>query len=116
METLTATTYNKQYFMEFFAAIPEDKWCINEQQNGLGQECAVGLLRTNEQRRARVWANAESNERVKALLDLFKASGISGSKNDEYGFCIAYINNGDDSNYLQNTPKQRILAALSDCK
>ena len=33
-----------QELRDFFAGIPEDKWCVNILENGKGQRCALGHL------------------------------------------------------------------------
>lgn len=36
--------YNVEYFIAKFEAIPEDKWCVNTQEDEKGRRCAAGVI------------------------------------------------------------------------
>lgn len=87
--------YDADYFIAKFEAIPEELWCINHFESG-NACCAFGHCG------ARVF-----NPTV-------ESGALSGVLN-EVG-CGVLINDGDDQNFQQPTPKQRILAALKQVK
>lgn len=95
--------YDVSYFISFFEAIPEDKWCVDELFDGdtacaLGH-CEVGLFSCEN------W-----NERQTALINLFMpVSPTSG-----HAPSVAIVNDGKHPRYQQPTPRARILAALRE--
>lgn len=79
-------------FIAFFEAIPEDQWTdCGQFRDGQGRCCALGHL------------NREGAIGLGSLPQ-YQASNLS----------IVSINDGDDENYKQPTPKQRVLAFLRD--
>jgi hypothetical protein len=96
--------FTVDYFINKFEAIPEEKWCIGEFINQKDQCCALGHC---GRRLDRLNGLEDS-----ALVDLILIR-ISTLR-PLYG--IVSINDGDDPNYPQATPKQRVLAALRDIK
>lgn len=98
-------TYNVDYFIKKFEAIPEDQWTTGERHGSNGTHCAHGWCDLNEL--SMPYLNTYSNEEkslVKVFTPIMKGTGC------------AKINNGFHPNYQQPTPKQRILAALYDIK
>jgi hypothetical protein len=87
--------YTAQYFIDKFEGIPEELWCCGEFTDGLGRFCAMGFCG----RRLGVCTDESF-----ALSEIFI----------ELGAQVPAVNDGDDSDYQQETPKQRILAALRD--
>lgn len=95
------TEYNVDYFIKKFEAIPEEKWTILVLIDNAGRSCALGhcgVLPTN--------SGPYYNTEGYSLRDLLE-------KHDVY---VMAVNDGNDKNYQQPTPKQRILAALYDIK
>lgn len=78
-------------FYDFYAAIPEEKWCTGAYENLKGQCCALGHLDIHFK---------YSNNTIKALIKILRWPNL--------------INEGYLKTYSQLTPKQRILAALQD--
>ena len=90
-------TYDVDYFINKFSAIPEEKWVINNAHSKDGKKhCAYGHC----------GANGAAELEGQALAAIAEKNDIQ----------IADINDGDDPKYQQKTPKQRILAALYDIK
>lgn len=91
-------TYNVDYFINKFEAIPEDKWFVGSYQNPNNpeQKCARGHCGGDYS-----WLSTEEEMALLKLLGRFTTTSI---------------NDGIDLNYQQPTPKQRILAALYDLK
>jgi hypothetical protein len=112
--------YNVDYFINFFKAIPEDKWCINFFEDEYGRRCANGHLGAG---RSILYSILKATEGTAAIAALFRPlhvtcngrSPIVDSRTD-YSDKLAEINNGNSAEYQQPTPKQRVLAALRDVK
>ena len=83
---MTNPTYDVYYFIRFFAAIPEERWCVGYLDDGDGRHCAIGHC---------------PNESTRFLWE-------------EYKLCLAAVNDGEHPRYQQSTPKRRVLAALRD--
>lgn len=101
--------YDVNYFIDMFSAIPEDQWCIRKLINEVEQKCALGhcLLRhTNYKEWNSILRKDFTSLEAQALVVLFTRNNMN----------VADVNNGDDIKYPQKTPKQRVLAALSDIK
>lgn len=90
--------YTVDYFIKKFEAIPESKWCINQLINTSGQRCALGHCGGVNLKIGEIPYNDEIGNLVITLYD------------------VVSINNGENPEYQQPTPKQRILAALYDIK
>jgi hypothetical protein len=87
--------YNVDYFIKKFEAIPEERWFKGSFHSpDLKQSCALGHCVNND-------------EEFEALHALTRHG--EGSE-------VALINDGKHPLYGQETPKQRILAALNDIK
>ena len=82
-----------QDFLDFFEAIPEEKWCTTVYENEDGQRCAEGHL---------IYAGGLTHNLVHKMEKLFPAH-----------FSIIRVNDGVGA-YNLPTPKQRICAALRD--
>ena len=93
---MTKPTYNADYFIAKFEAIPEEKWTTLTYHEG-DKSCALGHC-------GRTIGGCTQESR--ALGDLF----------EKHGLWVPDVNDGCDSRYPQPTPKQRILAALRDIK
>jgi len=89
------TTYNADYFIAKFEAIPEEMWTTKTFLNDQGQCCALGHCGARD--------GTNMTAEGEALLDLFSAfpKGVVST---------------NDTPSLHSTPKQRILAALHDIK
>lgn len=85
--------YDVDYFIKKFEAIPDEKWCINEIDNGRGQRCALG----------HTWGLFGETKETEALCNVMN-------------WRVSFINNGESHDYKQSTPRARILAALNDIK
>lgn len=101
-----------QYFIDKFEAIPEDRWTTFTQIDSQERRCALGHLLPssyNYETWSKGWGCCGSEtEEGKALCLLFSPIRFSGA------CTVANINNGEDDKYQQDTPKQRVLAALRD--
>lgn len=117
-----------QYFIDKFEAIPEDMWCTGNLLNAKGQQCANGLcgVRTMKEIvefRGVSFTKFHVTDEAKALTAIFADTILHAedgrllnleSANPGYCLAAAVINNGNTAEYRQDTPKQRILAALRD--
>ena len=88
-------TYDKNYFIKKFEAIPEDRWTTDDYMDDAGRCCAFGHCGV---RHLKPTPYSEEADSLASLLQ----------------HCTAAINDGQDDRYKQPTPKQRILAALRD--
>lgn len=93
-------TYTVAYFIAKFEAIPEERWCVGSFYINYPSEqaCALGHCGAHYE--------ATWDPEAQELDSLF-------SYRDKD---VLDINDGKDHRYPQPTPKQRILAALSDVK
>ncbi len=88
--------YNTQFFIDKFEAIPDEKWMTKFYSDGEGRKCALGHCGI-----ASGWLQgSEADSLIKLLASL--------------GTNPADVNDGHDARYKQETPKQRIIAALRD--
>lgn len=98
---MTKKTFDVDYFIAKFEAIPEEFWCVEyyTHRDNLAVHCALG----------------HCNEHHQALFDeVFYGKSEANSLR---GLIDApNINDGKDPMYTQSTPKARILAALKDVK
>jgi hypothetical protein len=92
--------YDAQYFIDKFSDIPEESWCTGVYIDNLGRRCALG--------HCAYFGDEDAN----GIRKLF--SSKIGSINAWGGLVhrIGDINDGDHPDFTQDTPKQRILAAL----
>ena len=101
-------------FIAWVESIPEDKWCINVQEDGQGRHCFHGFLSIMD------YGIPGERWPGNGILSNFFVDTFAS----RLGSCthIAFINNGDKSNcstygvpyYKKDTPKQRVLAFLRD--
>lgn len=92
--------YDKAHFIAKFEAIPEDRWCKGQIEDDSGRCCAIGHCHP-------VLGGLCSEG--EALARLFP-----GERHNCGKLIVARINDGEDPQYQQPTPKQRVLAALRD--
>lgn len=90
--------YTVDYFIEKFKRIPEDRWCTGKLKTENESHCALGWCG--------VTSMANLNKESKALVALFSERWLS----------VAGVNDGWDSRFNLETPKERILAALDYIK
>lgn len=95
--------YDVDFYIKFFSGIPEDKWAEFERVTSDGRRCAHGHCSTSHDNFV-----STTTPREKGLCD------IAIKHLHRYG--IAQINNGCHSDYVQSTPKQRVIAFLNDVK
>lgn len=99
-----STKHTKEYFIEKFRAIPEDRWTTHAFSKDAGQCCAAGHCGDR--------GDIESPEEARALYDIVRQ--LTG--HDSLMAAVTSINDGQHPDYPQPTPKQRILAALEAIK
>jgi hypothetical protein len=103
--------YTVDYFIKKFEAIPEEDWNDFVQYDTSTQtRCALGHCDPFNKNSIKV--NGLRTAEGMGLVKLFDSVGF-GMKSGNW---ITYVNNGRSVNYLQPTPKKRILAALYDIK
>lgn len=85
-----------QEFRDFFAAIPEERWCTEVYEAG-DKCCALGHLGNS------VYVPCQKDTDAKRFAILM---------NLHFNTAVARINDGDDIRFQQPTPRQRILAAI----
>lgn len=117
-------TYDVNFFIDYFTAIPGKQWCVRSFCDPAGKRCAVGhFLRHEVPNHARLWEFKlcenttaalldDTKQKLTALADLFAVNGdrLKAQRT------VYDINNGDHPDYRQRTPRARILAALYDVK
>jgi len=113
--------YDCDYFIKKFEAIPQDGMICNAQYDKLGRHCAYGWCSPDAGKlgiRLGEFKYGDQTKEGQTLYKLFNflpqlnfVNGIPDCHNNP-----ASINNGLYIEYQQDTPKQRILAALYDVK
>lgn len=91
-------SFDVDYFIQKFNRIPEELWLIGTFWDGKGRGCAMGHCHDS------TYTRLKSPEE-KAISSLFNGWTF-----------VANINDGEDERFLQQTPKERILAALAAIK
>lgn len=81
-----------QQVLDVITPIPEDKWTIKYHIDDKGRRCFYGHL--NE-------INLNLSKKIREIGNNINLKFTS-------------VNDGDDKKYQQNTPKQRVIAALND--
>lgn len=101
-------------FITFFSGIPEGRWCTGAAEDKFGRHCANGLcgVPQAEDWYGRMPEKAKRLQKVFAILSSFQ----DDEDYPEYSYIAQQINNSSSIRYPQPTPKQRILAALTDIK
>jgi hypothetical protein len=97
------TSYDADYFIKKFEAIPEEKWAVGTYEEG-GCCCALGHCGFRFKREG--YSETVTTDEGAALALLFKS----------HHRAAPVVNDGYDHRYQQSTPKARILAALVDIK
>jgi hypothetical protein len=92
------TTYTVDYFIDKFTAIDDELWTTGAFHDVNGCKCALGHCGMDHPHHTSVEALA--------LIALFDDAALS----------VVGVNDGLSAQYTQDTPKARILAALSDIK
>lgn len=100
--------YNIQHFINKFSLIPDFKIIPHRQNDERGNHCALGWCNPS-------YTQDSTQEEYTALIQFFDELCQDHSENLS-GWIVANINNGIDLRYQQESPKQRILAALYDIK
>lgn len=108
-----------QYFINKFEAIPEEKWCIGEFAGKDGAKCANGHCGVTQLDHFYFTRESRALQRVFANTIVHYSSGRIAEDHfypdgQRYSNIAAAINNSNTIEYQQDTPKQRILAALRD--
>lgn len=111
-------SFDVDYFLNFFGAIPLRQWCVRTFCDPDGKRCAVGHLLTEEipepEALIDFYKNMRANDMIRALGQLFSVWTNGDLK--AANFLIYDINNGAHKDYRQRTPRARILQALHDIK
>lgn len=94
--------YNVDYFINKFEAIPEEEIKVGSIEN----HCSLWHCKCEDY----VHITEEAQSLIKLLSPLVPAGHLLIARP------VWEINDGISENYLQPTPKQRILAALYDIK
>lgn len=93
--------YNAQFYIDFFSKIPEELWIEGDFEDECGRKCAYGHL----------------GERYYRITE--EARGLKRLSEDylpkNFGF-MKINDNKVQHEYPQETPKQRVLAALERIK
>lgn len=90
-----------QDYYNFFAAIPDEKWCRFQLLDNEGRSCARGHLGS------RLPTGQIVATEPLEVLEFYKLLGASK-------WIVTNINDGVSVNYPQTTPKERILAFIKD--
>lgn len=96
--------YTKEYFIQKFEAIPEEKWTTGKYTDGYAC-CVIGHCGVSD------YAGFERSDEAQALYKLIFS--LTKTKYLPTNPLVS-INDGKQEEYKQDTPKQRILAALKD--
>lgn len=100
--------YDLDYFIKKFEAIPEDRWNDHTQYDEHNSTCcAFGHCATDLEE-----MNGAETPEGRALGNIFREAGFTTWNN----LWVTDVNNGRSDKYKQQTPKQRMLAALKDIK
>lgn len=102
--------YTVDYFIDKFQAIPENEWTTHTHSDCNGRKCALGHCLTPEALAIfeRQWKVEGSASRVPLSEEYYAIQVLCPH--------IHWINNDEDPDYQQATPKARVLAALADIK
>lgn len=106
-------TYDIDYFINKFEAIPEEKWTKGMFENN-GKHCANGHCGVNGDNYN--MPPAEALALAEILHPLRNKSWVSFGEYIPIFSVTVNINDGFAPEYQQPTPKQRILAALYDIR
>lgn len=109
--------YDVDYFLAKFQSIPEDKVVAFTQDDRKGGHCAYGWCAKPDMNGWHYSGNDTSEGKaLQRLLGSIPNLKAHNTSIGPYYHTPARINNGEIKQYQQDTPKQRILAALHDVK
>lgn len=97
--------FTADYFIEVFEKIPEEQWCAGEYESNDGRHCALGHCGAFEYDNGRDEVHTPESY---ALMMLFARANT----NDNTMLRVGVINDRPSELFPQETPKQRIIAAL----
>jgi len=89
---------NAQDFIDFFQAIPDEKWTTGTYSNVHGQRCAFGHCFDKD-----IIFETRTDAKLVSLFGRITA-------------LVTEVNDGKDPRFQQSAPKARILAALEEIK
>lgn len=107
MNTPEQINHDVDYFISFFEAIPDEKWCTYSTEDEYGGRCALGHCGANN-------GHVHTLE-TDALAGLFR-NHFACLTHESAWLKVGEVNDGVVRRYTQPTPKLRILAALRDIK
>lgn len=117
------TKYTVDYFINKFEAIPEFEYNVGELRNDYNsdQKCALGHCNATNNK---LGIEASMLNKLFDVLHISEKPSceklwnfeLTNRDGDFLSGKVACINDGECNEYLQETPKQRILAALYDIK
>lgn len=89
-------TFDVDYFIKKFEAIPHDKWTTGDYGDNLGRKCALGHCAD--------WTTGEGRDLQELFLNRrLRVTDVNDGKDPEYNFHGSH-------------PKNRVLAVLRDIK
>lgn len=92
--------YDVDYFIKKFEAIPEEDWCRRVYTDGEGKHCALGFCGSKVGRVNDYTGDIHTEEGENLRRLLLPVGGVT------------VINDYTEGRFYQETPKQRVLAAL----
>ncbi len=96
--------YTIDYFIKKFKSIPDSRWCTNTYESSIespSKYCALGHCGA----RAGRYNEPIHSEESQSLHNLI----VTLTQTEDY---LTKVNDGNNPLYQQDTPKQRVLAAL----
>jgi hypothetical protein len=104
-----------KHYREFFASIPDERWCVDNYEGDYGQKCASGHLGTSAHEGITQEAG-ELNEMLRVLTP-YRLHPNPGKPVDDIIVCINDDHWGYESQIdnLGSLPKERILKAIELC-
>lgn len=97
--------YTPDYFLEVFEKTKDSEWCVGEYENIDGQHCALGHCGAFAYDNGRDEIHTPESH---ALMMLFATANLMG----DHITRVCDINDMRSDTFPQDTPKQRIIAAL----
>ncbi len=118
LKNLNMETFNLDYFIKKFKAIPNRKWNVGKQLALDGTRCALGHCKLSEIDKFADLFNNETLTIIKKTSNNDYEVGDILYPDMSYNNInkVAAINNGETKEYQQETPKKRIVAALENLK
>lgn len=96
--------YDVDYFLKKFEAIPEDDWCRRVYTDADGKHCALGFCGSHVGKISDYGMDIHTEEGENLRRMLLPLGGVT------------VINDYAEDDFQQETPKQRVLAALRHLK